>query len=491
MTGILPLIHSSLYLAEPLPPSAPGQPPRSSVNQPSSNYATEVQDNSQPLEQVIGSTLSPDEDVQEGAKRAGRKVPDSYAVPVVPIIATLGEHEHPTNANPQPNHPVSSNAAVQPNNVHPDVNSSPRTSRTPEAQQKVEELDTVVPVNATGEKATSGALSTTQAPSTASSKSTSSPDRIKSNSSGVPHSAYPLVPPSDGESLDKLSTCAVGGDTSVTSLSTSVGNGGSETNSCKKLVVGTEHSPRPIFSEEHDRALGIRRGRDAALPADAIAGGATAGVAAKRRGEKEGTHFQRSTSPGTTKSSHFSGTRKLTKGARRSLSGGRTVDTGVGHPLTDTPAGAAFPESTNVIEGGVGAPQDLSKDPRLAPLPTSRGDSSIVEPTTIPAFAAGSSEHKPHKLTKKHSPTADAPPRVSESSIRPSHENGGTLTGLRSDVDTKGAPETERPILGNGSAHKPKLMDRIKGEVKILHGTLKGDEGKKMEGRMLKEFGTF
>jgi hypothetical protein len=34
-------------------------------------------------------------------------------------------------------------------------------------------------------------------------------------------------------------------------------------------------------------------------------------------------------------------------------------------------------------------------------------------------------------------------------------------------------------------------MDRIKGEVMIMRGTLKGDEAKKMEGRMLKEFGSF
>jgi len=416
----------------------------------------------------MGSTLSPDEDVQEGAKLAGQKIPDSYVVATVPIIATFGKHEHPTNASPQPIQPVSSNVTAQPNPVHPNRESSP--------QQKVEGLTS-------REKGASEALSMTQAPSTTVSKSTPSPDRIKSNTSSVLHSAYPHLPPSEGESVDGLSTRAVGGDTSATSLSTSVGKGDSEHGSSRNAVAGIGHAPLPIFSEEHGRALRTQRGRDTALPTGAIAGGATADIVAAK--EKEGSRFQHSTSPGNTKSSRFSSTRKLTKSARHSLPvGGGTDDTSA------LAAGAGFPESTYVIEGGVGAPQDLSKDPLLAPLPVSTSHGEFVEPATAPAFAAGSPKRKHHRLTKKPSPPTDAPLRVSESPPRPPPKDVGTLTGSRADVDTKGTPETGRPHLVNGSASKPKLMDRIKGEVKILQGTIKGDEEKKMEGRMLKEFGS-
>jgi hypothetical protein len=451
-----------LYLAESLTPSPPVRPPRDSY----------------PLERVIGSTLSPDEDVQEAARLASQNVPDSYVVPVVPIIATLGKHEHTANATSQPIHPVSSSPMAQPNPVHPDVESSSHTSRVSPIQRKAEGLSAVGFVNASRENSTPGALSMTQAPLTTGSKSIPSPDRIKSNPSSVPHSAYPLLTSSEGEGLDKLSTRAVGGDTSVTSLSTSVGNGGSEMSSSRKAVADIEHAPLPIFHEEHGRALGTQRGRVTPLP---TAGSPTVGVVAAK--QENGTRFQRSTSPGITKSSHFSVTRKLTKHARHSLSGGGTEDTSTaGRASTDLPAGAAFPESTYVIEDGVGTPQDFSKDPHLAPLPVSTGHSGIVETATT-----GSPERKQHRLIKKHSPTADPPPRVSDSSIRPS----GTLTGLRADVDTKCAPETGSHTLVNGSVPKPKLMDRIKGEVKILQGTIKGDEGKKMEGRMLKEFGSF
>ena len=430
----------------------------------------------------MGSTLSPDEQVQEGVKLAGQQDPDSFIVPVVPIIATLGQHEHPASANPQLNHPESGNTTTLPDHVHPDVESSTRTSRTPSIQQTAKGLNNTALVNGGREKGAPESL----ASSPTTSKSTSSPDRMKPNASSVLHSAYPV---SEGEGLDKLSTRAVGGDTSVTSFSTSVGNGDSENNSSRKGVAGIEHAPRPIFSEEHGRALGTQRG--------AIAGGATA---AKERDEGEGTRFQHSTSPGITKSSHFSGTRKLTKSTRRSLSSGRAEDTSTGHALTDVPTGAAFPESTyaNIKDGG-GAPQDLSKDPVLAPPPVSKGDTGIVEPTPTPVLAARSPEHKHNRLLKKSSPTADAPPRVTDSPIHPSPENVGTATGVRADVDMKGAhaykaprgaPETGHPIHPNDHAPKPKLMDRIKGEVKIMHGTLKGDEGKKLEGRMLKEFGS-
>ena len=443
----------------------------------------------------MGSTLSPDKDVQEGARLAGQDVPDSFVVPVVPIIATLGQHEHPTNANPQPIHPTSSNTTTQPNNVHPypDVERSSRTL-TSATQKNAKGPTNVVPVNGGRQKGASTALFTTQAPSPTPSKSTPSPDRTTPNSSSFPHSAYPEPSPSEGDSLDQLSTRAVGGDTSVTSLSTSVGNGDSENNSSRKGVTGIEHAPRPIFSEEHGRALGTQRGRDAALTADAIAGDATtAAVAAKEGDEKEATRFQHSASPGTTKSRRFSGTRKLHKSTGNSLSGGKFEETSAGRAPTDLPTGAAFPQSTYVVEDGVGAPQDLSKDPLLAPLPVDRGGSGIVEPTT----KAGSPEHKHHRLTKKHSPTAGAPPRVPASPIRPSTENLGTSTSLRADAETKGAhaykdaSETGHHTRGNEYTPKPKLMDRIKGEVKIMQGTLKGDEGKKMEGRMLKEFGSF
>ena len=434
----------------------------------------------------MGSTLSPDEQVQEGVKLAGQEDPDSFVVPVVPIIATLGQHEHPANENPQLNHPVSSNTAPPPDHVHPDVEWSTRTSRTSSIQKTAKGLTDAVLVDGSHEKGVSEAL----ASSPTSSKSTSSPDRMKPNASSVLHSAYPV---SEGEGLDKLSTRAVGGDTSVTSLSTSVGNGDSENNSTRKGVAGIEHAPRPIFSEEHGRALGTQRG--------ANPGGATAAiVAAKERDEREGARFQRSTSPGTTKSSHFSGTRKLTKSTRHSLSGGRTEDPSTGRALTDVPTGAAFPDSTYAnIEDGVGAPQDLSKDPLLAPLPVSKVDTGIVEPTTTPAPAARPSEHKHNRLIKKPSPTADTQPRVPDSPIHHSPENLGSSTSLRAGVDTKGthafraprgAAETGHPTHPNEYAPKPKLMDRIKGEVKIMQGTLKGDEGKKLEGRMLKEFGS-
>lgn len=489
MTGVHPLTRPSLCLADSLNPSPPVRPPRASVDQASSNLATEVQDDPYPLEQVMGSTLSPDEQVQEGVKLAGQKDPDSFVVPVVPIIATLGQHEHPANTNPQLNHPVSSNTMAPPDHVHPDVEWSTRTSRTSSIQQTAKGLTNVALVNGGREMGASGASPTP-------SKSTSSPDRMKPNASSVLHSAYPV---SEGEGLDKLSTRAVGGDTSVTSLSTSVGNGDSENNSSRKGVTSIEHSPRPIFSAEHGRALGTQRG---AIAGGAIAGGATAAVvAAKERDEREGTRFQHTSSPGITKSSHFSGTRKLTKSTRRSLSGGRTEDPSTGPALTDVPTGAAFPESTyvNNTEDGIGAAQDLSKDPLLAPLPVSKGDTGIVEPTTTPALAARSPEHKHNRLIKKTSPTADAPLRVADSPIHPSPDNVGTSTGLRADVDTKGthaykaprgAPETGHPIHPNEYTSKPKLMDRIKGEVKIMQGTLKGDEGKKLEGRMLKEFGS-
>ena len=435
----------------------------------------------------MGSTLSPDEDVQEGARHAGQDVPDSFVVPVVPIIATLGQHEHPTNATPPLIHPVSNNVTTQPDHVHQDVTSA--------IQKNAKDPTNVVPVNGSPEKGAPEALSTTQAPSPTPSKSTSSPDRTTPNANSFPHSAYPDPSPSEGGSLDQLSTRAVGGDTSVTSLSTSVGNGDSENNSSRKGVTGIEHAPRPIFSEEHGRALGTQRGWDAALTTDAIAGGAP--VAAKEADQKEGTRFQESASPGTTKSRRFSGTRKLHKSTGHSLSGGRTEETSVGRAPTDVPTGAAFPQSTYVVEDGVGAPQDLGKDPLLAPLPVERGGNGIVEPTTT---KAGSPEHKHHRLTKKHSPNAGAPPRVSDSPIRPSTENLGTSTGSRTDADTKGAhlykapkgaSETGHHTHGNDYTPKPKLMDRIKGEVKIMQGTLKGDEGKKMEGRMLKEFGSF
>jgi hypothetical protein len=501
MIGIHSLVHSLLYLAESFNPSAapsacraPVRPPRSSVDQAPSNLATEAQDNSRPLDPLIGSTLSPDDKVQEGAKHTGQKVPDSSVVPTVPIIATPGQHEHSVNPSPQPIHLVSSNATAQPNHVHQDFERSSRASRTSSIQQKAQGLTAIVPIKASREKDASEPSFTTQVPSSAPSKRTSSSDRIKSNAGSGPHSAYTRLPPSKGEGLDELSTRAVGGDTSVTSPSISVENGDSVNSTSRKAAAGIQHAPRPIFSEEHDRALGTRRERETALAAGAITGGATAAVVAAKEGDKtEGKRFQHSTSLGNTKSSRFSGTRKLTKGATHSLSGG-------GRASTDLPAGAAFPESTYVIFDDVGAPQDLTKDPLLVPLPVSKGDSSIIEPTPTPAFAAGSPEHKQHKLIKKPPSTVDAPPRVSDPLIRSSPESVGTSTGLRADTGTmdahvhkapEGAPETGRLVPVNGGATKPKLMDRIKGEVKIMQGTLKGDEGKKMEGRRLKEFGSF
>src|SRR5258706_1555881 len=287
MTGVH--VHShiysslySLYLADSLNPSAPVPPPRPSVDQPSSNPAKDVQHNSHPLEQVMASTLSPDEDVQEGARLAGQDVPDSFVVPVVPIIQTLGQHEHPANATPQLIHPVSNNTTTQPNHhVHPDVETSSRTLTSP-IHKNPKGPTNVAPVIDGREKGASEASFTPQAASPTPTKSTSSPDRITPNASSVLHSAYPDPPPSEGESMDKLSTRAVGGDTSVTSLSTSVGLGDSENNSSRKRSTGIEHAPPPIFSEEHGRALGTQRGWDAALTADAIAGGATAAVGKAR-----------------------------------------------------------------------------------------------------------------------------------------------------------------------------------------------------------------
>ena len=467
MTSVHSPIHSSLYLAEPLNPSAapsarhaPVRPPHGSVDQPTSNLATETQENSHRLEQVIGSTLSPDGDVQEGAKHAGQKVPDSYIVPVVPIIATLGQHGHPADTKLQLIPLVSSNPTTQPNHVPQDVEWSSRAARASAIQQKAEGLAAVVPVIPGREKGAPEASSITQAPSSTRSKSTSSPDGIRSSAGSRLHSAYPL-PPSECEGLDELSTRAVRGDTSIASLSTSIGHSDSVMNTSSKAVAGIGHAPRPIFSEEHGRALATQHGRHEALATGAIAGGATSAVvAAKERDNKEGKrfHFQHSTSPGVTKSSSPSGTRKLTKGTSHSLPD-KAESTGHGRANTAPPAGAAFPESTYAIDDDVGALQDLTKDPLLAPLPVSRGDSRFVESTPTPACTAGSLEHKRHRLTKRPSPTADAPPRVSD--------NGGT------------------------TATKPKLMDRIKGEMKIMQGTFKGDEEKKMEGRILKEFGSF
>ena len=39
---------------------------------------------------------------------------------------------------------------------------------------------------------------------------------------------------------------------------------------------------------------------------------------------------------------------------------------------------------------------------------------------------------------------------------------------------------------GSGSTHKPKFMDRVKGEAKIIAGKLGGNEGKIEEGMRLK-----
>jgi len=437
----------------------------------------------------------------------GQKALDSYVVPVVPVIATLSQHEHSNvtaTPSPQPIPSVLANATHQPDDAHQHLGWSSRASKSSAIQQKAKELTTAVPGAVAREKGAPEAPPTTQAPWSAPSKSTafaSSPGNTNSNTSSSPHSAYPHLPPSEGEGLDELSTRAVGGDTSVTSLSTSVGNTESINNPNRKAVAGVEHAPRPIFSEEHSRALGAHRGRDAALAAGANAGGAAvAVVAAKERDKKEMKHVQHSTSPVTPKSGRFSSIRKLTKGRRYSHSSNRGEDIGPGCALTDSPIGAAFPESTYVIEDDTGAPQDLTRDPLLVPLPVSHHNSGISGLT--PAVATGSPEHKQHRLTKKHSPSAGAPPRVSDSSIPTFPQTVDTSTGLRPGVDTKsahphqapdGASETGHFTLVNGhhtGATKPKLMDRIKGEVKIMQGTLKGDEMKKMEGRVLKEFGS-
>ena len=476
------------------------------MDQAPANLATEVvpsspHDDSRPLEQVTGSTLSPDEQVQAAAKRAGQNAPDSYDIPVVPIITTLGMHEnsHVTAAsNPQPVHPVSSNATAPSDNVHQTPEWSPRASRSSAIQRKANELEAVDPVTVSGKKGASQAPSRNQARPPTPPKSTyfSSRDQIKSGASSSPHSAYPRLSPPEGEGSDELSTCAVGGDTPVTSPSTSVGNSQSGNPTSRKAVEIVEQGRRPIFSEEHRRALETHHRHDAVPADDVIARGATAAaVAATDRDEKAGKHQQHSTLPGSPKSTRFSSIRKLTKGGRHSRSSSKSEDNGLGRALPDLPTGAAFPESTHVINDDVGAPQVPAKDTSLSV--SRRG--GIVEPTPTVTAAVGPSEHKQHKLTKKPATAADSPPCVSNPLIP---TPPGTSTGLRADIDTKDtrahdaskdAPETGRLIFVNGShagATKPKLMDRIKGEVKIMQGTLQGDEAKKMEGRVLKEFGS-
>jgi hypothetical protein len=428
----------------------------------------------------MGSTLSPDEDVQEGAK----KVLDSYVVPVVPIIATLGQHDKRSNptttSSPRPIQSVSLNTTTQP-------------SKTSAIQKKATKLASVAD---THEKAVSKGSSTTQESSSTPSKRTdaaSSPGQGKSSrASSDLHSVYPIFQSSPGEDLDELSTCAVGGDTSITSLSTGVcGEVAS-----RSTAAAVEYTSGSIFIEEDS---GTHHGRDTALAAGEIAGSATAAaVAMKERDKRDGQPPQCSTSPGSPKSNRFSTIRKLTKGGRHSRSGSASEPISSNRSLAPVPAGAAFPETTYVIEDHVDAPKDLTNDPLLAPLPVSHGDSGVGGPTPTPAtVAADSPEHKPNKLTKKPSPTASAPPRVSDASTDSSPDAVGTSAGQHGEGHAHKAPmevaESSNLIFVNGShtgAHKPKLMDRIKGEVKIMHGTLRGDEAKKIEGRMLKEFGS-
>ena len=59
--------------------------------------------------------------------------------------------------------------------------------------------------------------------------------------------------------------------------------------------------------------------------------------------------------------------------------------------------------------------------------------------------------------------------------------------GISAQTDSAAASSpTQSNGHGSGSTHKPKFMDRVKGEAKIIAGKLGGNEGKIEEGMRLK-----